>query len=182
MSQQEIAMEKNTCFNSLTLLVLKEVRLEKGIQSGQIAEQIGKSPSAWAKIESGKSAFSMDSLFQVSRALWVPASVIISAAERYHSIISQHGWYVMNTDLPADEDNLLLKAQDYYNSPGFKRRFQPVFGHTIFNGFGISVLNSPINNPNGTVSIIDLFRFIVDSNFESEQKAENPPLLRMPTI
>lgn len=159
-----------TCFNSLTLLVLKEIRLEKGIQSAQIAEQTGRSPSTWAKIETGKSAFPMDSLFQASRALWTPPSAVIATAERYAAFLGQSSWAVLNSPLSAEEDDLLQIAQRYYESPGFKRRFQPAFGHVGFNGFGLSILNSPIFYPDGSVQIVDVFRFALDEEFRKTQE------------
>lgn len=162
-------MEKSTCMSGLTLLVLKELRLERGIQSAYIAEHVGKSPSAWAKIETGKSAFPMDSLFQAARAIWTPASVIIGAVERYSTILGQSGWAILNSSLSAEDDLLLTEAQRYYDSAGFKRRFQPAHGHVGFTGFGISVLNSPIFYPDGSIQLIDVFRFILDDSFRAEQ-------------
>lgn len=164
-------MEKNTCLITLTLLMTKELRLEKGMQSAFMAEQIGKSPSAWAKIETGKSTFSMDSLFQVSRALWAPASSIVASAERYATLIGQHGWCVLNSTLGPEEDHLLSLAQDYYDSPGFKRRFmtETGYGYVGFNPFGLSVLNSPASNLDGSSSIVDLFRFVLDEGFRQTQ-------------
>jgi transcriptional regulator with XRE-family HTH domain len=162
------SMENSTCMSGLTLVILKEIRLERGIQSAYIAEQVGKSPSAWAKIETGKSTFPMDSLFQVARALWTPPSAIIGAVERYSNILSQNGWAVLNSSLNADDDQMLIQAQQYYGSFGFKRRFLPTYGH-IFTGLGVSVLNSPIFYADGSSQLVDVFRFVIDESFRATQ-------------
>ncbi|MGY0794285.1 helix-turn-helix domain-containing protein [Azospirillum argentinense] len=158
--------------SGLTLLVIKEVRLERGIQSAYLAEQVHKSPSAWAKIENGKSTFSMDSLFLAARALWIQPSMIISAVERYATFLGQNGWAVVHNSLSSEDDNLLIEAQRYYESPGFKRRIQPTFGQPVYNGFGVSVLNSPVFFHDGSIRFVDVFRFIVDERFRAEQERE----------
>jgi transcriptional regulator with XRE-family HTH domain len=163
-------MEKATCMSGIALLVIKELRLERGVQSAYLAEKVGKSPSAWAKIEAGKSSFPMDSLFQAAQALWIPASNIIGAVERYSGLLGQNGWAILHSSLSAEDDHLLVEAQCYYNTPGFKRRFQPVYGLSGFNIFGISVLNSPVFNHDGSIQLIDVFRFVLDDSFRAEQQ------------
>lgn len=165
--------EKNftTCMPSITLLVLKEVRLEKNFQSAYLAERVGKSPSAWAKIENGKTSFSMDSLFSASTALWVNPSSVVAAAERYSQFLGQQGWAILQGTLPAEEDTLLTEAQNYYDSAMFKQRMTPMQGNFLWN-FGI--LNSPAFNLDGSVQVADVFRFIVDHNFRETQSRPAP--------
>lgn len=72
---------------------------------------------------------------------------------------------------------MLQAAQQYYDSHGFKRRFLPTFGYTGYNGVGLSVLNSPIFYQDGSVQVIDVFRFALDDRFMNEQNTESPQLL-----
>lgn len=156
--------EKVTCYNSILLLILKELRLEKNIPSAYIAEQLNRSPSSWTKIENGKSAFPMDCLFQAARALWTPASTIIMATERYATLLSQHQWAVLQSPLKPEDDSVLQVAQNYYDSPGFKNQNQELRASWV--NPKVSVSNSPLFYQDGTVQITDLFRYIVDNEFK----------------
>ena len=49
-----------TTLSSVILLILKELRLERNMHQAQVAEACDKTPSAWTKIELGKSPLSMD--------------------------------------------------------------------------------------------------------------------------
>jgi transcriptional regulator with XRE-family HTH domain len=165
-------MEKTTCLSTLTLLVIKELRLERMVHSASMADKVGKSPSAWAKIETGKSSFPMDSLFQAASALWTPPSFIISAAERYSGLLGQNGWGILHSSISVEEDDLLNEAQKYYNSPGFKRKSHRQNIQFAYSNSMISVLNSPIFNLDGSIQLIDLFRFVLDESFKAEQLSE----------
>ena len=55
-------MEKNTNFSTLAILIIKDIRLAKQIHQGFIAQQLGKTPSAWTKIENGQAQLSFDSM------------------------------------------------------------------------------------------------------------------------
>lgn len=54
---------KVTSFSSMTLLLLKELRLERNLHQAQLAEICDKTPSSWTKIETGKSPLSMEIFF-----------------------------------------------------------------------------------------------------------------------
>lgn len=157
---------------AITLLVLKEVRLEKNFQSAYLAERVGKSPSAWAKIENGKTSFSMDTLFLASTALWVTPSSVVAAAERYSQFLGQQGWAILQGTLSAEEDTLLTEAQKYYDSPMFKQRMTPMQGGGFIWNFGI--LNSPAFNLDGSVQVADVFRFVVDKGFRETPSRPAP--------
>lgn len=57
-----MADHRNSNFSTLVLLTLKDYRLERNIHQGLLAQAIGKTPSAWTKIENGQSPLTVDGL------------------------------------------------------------------------------------------------------------------------
>lgn len=170
--------------SSLVATILKEIRVEKGIHQAVIADKIGKSQSALAKIESGKSALGVDVLFVLCNALFVSTSTVISSAERHAGLLGSNGWAVTSSDNALEGgDGVLIGAEQYYASQGFKRRTQQLqvnaMGYnTGFHGVsGISVLNSPIYGHDGMINVVDVFRFMLDPAFNAEQMAMQLPVL-----
>ena len=155
---------KITSFSSITILILKELRLERQVHQAQVAEICGKTPSAWTKIETGKSPLSMEIFFRVCAALSVAPSAVLATAERYAALLSQNGWGVVYQQLSFEEDLLLEEAQNYYATPGYRNRIQPQSWN-----YYISVLNGPIYNQNGSITLVDVFRYVLDDDFKNEQ-------------
>lgn len=156
-------IEKVTTFSSITLVLLKELRLERNIHQAQIADMCDRTPSAWTKIETGKSPLPMEMFFRVCNGIQVPPSAVLAAMERYAALLSQNGWAVITKQLEFNEDTLLIEAQEYYSCAGFKAR------HTIAPVAYSSVLNSPIYNMNGTVSPIPVFAFALFEEAKNHQ-------------
>jgi len=159
---------KITSFSSITLLLLKELRLERNIHQAQLAEICDKTPSAWTKIETGRTPLSLEIFFRVCNGLSVTSSSVLAAAERYASLLSQNNWGVMSKQLEFNEDLLLKEAQEYYSSPGFRTRIPQI----VWNQ-NVSALNSPIYNQDGTISLIQVFQFVLDPNFKKEQESNS---------
>lgn len=156
-----------TSFSSITITVLRELRLERNIHQAQVADLFGQTPSAWAKIETGKSPLSLEALFKVCYGLQKTSSSVLAATERYATLFSQRRWGVVSTLLEVNEDSLLMETQRYYGSPGFKAR-QPSLGLWGPN----SVLDGPSWNADGTLSLADVFRFALDPFFRGQQLQE----------
>ena len=155
--------EKVTSLTTISLILLKETRLERGIHQAQLAEKCNKTPSAWGKIETGKTTFTMEMFYCVCSALNTPPSAVMAATERYANLFIQNGWAVLNSQLES-EDLLLNEAQEYYRSEGFKVR--PPF--TFYSGRGMA-LHGPIYMPNGQIDVNDVFRFALDGAFKEAQ-------------
>ena len=149
-----------TTFSSISLLILKELRLERNIHQAQVADMCDKTPSAWTKIETGRSPLSLEIFFRVCNGLGVPFSAVMATMERYATLLSQNGWAVISKQLDFNEDSLLSEAQEYYSCAGFRNR------STIFRN---SVLNGPIYNVDGTVTPIEVFWFVLNPEFKKEQ-------------
>lgn len=112
-------MQHHASFSSLLLLTLKEIRLERGIHQGYVAQIAGKTPSAWAKIESGQSPLTMDTFFGACSALTLQPSFVITLAERLVPVFNRHGWYFQSSQL-GDEDELLPLILSYFASSGYE--------------------------------------------------------------
>lgn len=110
---------KNSNYSTLLLMVLKEIRLERSVHQGQIAQLIGKSPSAWNKIENGQSPMTTDVLFGACSALQLFPSYVMGLAERLVKIFNQYGYYFQPGTVEADEDDLLPLVLSYYSSKGY---------------------------------------------------------------
>ena len=135
-----------TSLSSILLLIIKEVRLERSMHQAQLAEACGKTPSAWTKIETGRSPLTMAIMFRVCNQLAIAPSSALATAERYATLLAQHNWGIMSEQIDFNEDVLLVKAAEYYDSVEFKNRtpydrFYTVLYTPTFDGYGkISIL------------------------------------------
>ncbi len=159
---------KVTTFSSILLILLREIRVERNIHQAQIADLFGKTPSAWTKVETGRSPLSFDAFFRLCNGMHISPTAVMAAMERYAALLSQNGWAVIATDLGFNEDLLLRHAQEYWASPGFRSRPPQVnWGFT-------SVLNGPVYNPNGTITLAAVFQFVLDPTFRQQQSNTQP--------
>jgi len=156
--------QKFTTLSSITLLILKELRLERNIHQAQLAEICDKTPSAWTKIETGKSPLTMEIFFKVCSGLSVPSSAVLSATERYAALLSQNYWGVMSKQIGFNEDSLLKEAQEYYSSPGFRSR-----SYFVTFGYNVSILSGPIYNQDGSINPADVFLYVLNPDFKLSQ-------------
>lgn len=159
-----------TTNTSICLVLLRETRLERNIHQAHIADLLGKSPSAWTKIENGRSPLNFEELFRVCRAMNIWPSALMGAMERYEQFFANNGLVVITQTLPFNEDTLLSEAQDYYGSPGFRARGTH---------WGFAALNGP-HWFNNSVTIPDVFRFCLDPEFRTSQL--NPSVLQSATF
>ncbi|WP_426234343.1 helix-turn-helix domain-containing protein [Pseudomonas sp. TWP3-2] len=112
-------MQYNASSTTLILLTLREIRLESNIHPGLIADCVGITPSAWAKIESGDLPLTLEILGDACRALSVLPSFVFGLAERLAQIFKNHGWYFQHPRL-GKEDELLPLIKSYFASPGYE--------------------------------------------------------------
>ncbi|HCR4046626.1 TPA: helix-turn-helix transcriptional regulator [Citrobacter freundii] len=171
-------IEKITTFSSICLIILRELRVERGIHQAQVADWIGKTPSAWTKVESGKSPLHFELFIRVCFSFQVQPSAVMATAERYAALLRQYKWAVLATELNSNEDALLLLTQEYWGSPGFRA------GNTPAGSWGYSVLNGPLYNSDGTITLVSSIRFALDEKFKeyqlNTQKQQSQPLPHLP--
>lgn len=161
---------KITTYMSICMLLLRETRTERGIHQAQIADWIGKTPSAWTKVEAGKSPLQFEAFVRVCKSMQVVPSVVMATVERYEALLSQNGWAVLATELDI-EDGLLRHAQEYWSSPGCRNAMTSRWNFT-------SVLNGPIYNMDQTITLAAVFQFALDPVFRELQL--NPPAATAP--
>lgn len=158
--------KKITCFNSVILTIVKEIRLERNMHQAVLAEICGKTISAWNKIEGGKSPLSMELFCRICNALVIPPSIVLRTAEQYANLLYNYHYVVLYGELEnSTEDSLLEEVRRYYISPGFKRRqnYTPVYN------WNISIINTPYYDNNGYLQMHDVFKYVTDHNFKEEQ-------------
>lgn len=158
---------KITTLTSICIILLREVRTERGIHQAQIADWIGKTPSSWTKVEAGKSPLQFETFLRVCNSMNVMPSAVMATAERYAALLSSQnsGWVVIASE--PDEDALLHLAQEYWASPGCRNVTSNRWNFT-------SVLNGPIYNQNQTITLAAVFQFALDPAFRNSQL--NPPV------
>lgn len=164
-----------TTYVSICMILLRELRIERGVHQAQVADWIGKTPSAWTKVEAGKSPLQFETFTRVCFSFQVQPSTVMATAERYAALLREHKWAVLSTDLELSEDVLLSRAQEYWASPGFRASSaMPI-------SWGVpSVLNGPLYNPDGTITLALSIRFALDEGFRKMQLSI--PLLPSPPL
>lgn len=150
--------------------------MERSLHQAQIADWLGKTPSAWTKVEAGKSPLSLEMFLRACAMLDVSPSAVMATAERYKAAISNPlhpaSLSVVFSELPPSEDALMKAAQEYWASPGC--RMSQVTRQPFQ-----SILNGPTYNPYGMLLLAPVFLFALDSNFRDQQlqPLSAPPLL-----
>lgn len=134
----------NSSFSTLLLLVLKEIRLERGVHQGLLAQHVAKTPSAWTKIENGQSPLTTDALFGACAALQIQPSYVLTLVERLVPIFNNAGCYFHTSTLGDAEDDLLKLILKYFSSAGYEalrsRPFDRVSVTSVGNLFFPSVI------------------------------------------
>jgi transcriptional regulator with XRE-family HTH domain len=159
--------DKTTTITSICVILLRETRVERGLHQAQIADWIGKTPSAWTKIEGGKSPLQFETFIRVCHSMRVTPSAVLATAERYATLLSQNNWNVVTSELDLSKDGLLRLAQEYWGSPGCR--------NTMPNQWGfVSALNGPTYNPDNSISLSYVFQFVIDPEFRELQLQPQP--------
>lgn len=155
---------KYTKYSTLALLVLKELRAIKTIPHAVIAEAIGKTPSAWSKIENGQAQLTVNAIYGACDRLSISPSDFFDLTDRAAQILSNDGWFISYQDNDQD-DRLMPIILNFYRSKGYKS-----IKHQDF--ININELNRPysysvFNQPAVLLYLIDeKFKKAVDSDSE----------------
>ncbi|WP_241623231.1 helix-turn-helix domain-containing protein [Rosenbergiella australiborealis] len=154
--KDETAQSSN--YSTIMLMVLKEIRLERGIHQGVLAQSAGKSASAWTKIENGQSPLSMDTMFAVCSSLQLLPSYVLTLTEKLISIFNYHGYYFQSGMVEESENELLKLMLKYFNSKGYEYlKTRPYDRVSI----------TTVGYPFGTNSDPTIVRYCYDQNFRN---------------
>lgn len=135
--------EKIASFTTIILLLLKGERIRVGMHQAMMGERCHRTPSAWGKIESGKTTLTMDIVCRACEALNVKMSDLMIRAEECENYLTERGWHVGYVD--EESSDLLLKlGKEYFDSKGVKSR------------------------PRMYMDYSDVFRFSTDEEFKEE--------------
>lgn len=146
---------KNSRFSTLMLMVLKEIRLERGVHQGLLAQAAGKSPSAWTKIENGQSPLTLDVMFGACAALQLQPSYAMTLVERLVNAFNSQGYYFHSENIESSEDELLPLMIQYFNSKGYEALKNRFFERTSITALG---------NPFSPGSIPTIIEYCCDPN------------------
>lgn len=160
---------KIASLTSICVILLRELRIERNYHQAQIADRIGKTPSAWTKVEAGKSPLQFETFVRVCDSMQVTPSSVLATAERYAALLSQRGWAILTSEGALEEDQLIRQAQQYWTSPGGRSQANSQFKFW-------SVLNGPTYNIDGTISLAPVFQFALDHDFRELQLSPPPTI------
>lgn len=107
---------EQTSYSAVLGVVLSALRKEAGLEQGQMAKNMGLSQASYSRLESGKSTFSVNQMFQAASALGVSREELF---RRLNSTIA----YLENS-------NVAVSAQPRVNNSQTKNESQDV-GHFI---------------------------------------------------
>ena len=101
-------MDKNATYSAVLGVVLANLRAQKGLEQGDIADKMGLSQASYSRLENGKSAFSIDQMYQAASALGMSGNQIINEVDRYSSHLQSDGVHV----IPQIRGNTSKAAQN----------------------------------------------------------------------
>lgn len=161
---------KTTSFPCIITVILRELRVGRGIHQAVLSDHCNKPSSFWQSVEEGKTKLDLDNLLRVCRMLDALPSEIITTAERYRWALEAQGWCVLLSDI-GTADALMKLAHRYWDSPGC--RFWDTSAWV-----GRNILNTPwfVDNgyAKGWVGLTGVFQYAVDETFRAQQdNAEN---------
>lgn len=107
---------EQTSYSAVLGVVLSALRKKAGLEQGRMAEKMGLSQASYSRLESGKSTFSVNQMFQAAGALGVSREELF---QRFNSTIA----YLESSDV-------IVSAQPRVNNAQAKNE-NPDVGHFI---------------------------------------------------
>lgn len=162
---------KFTTYSAICAIVLREVRVQRGMHRAQIADYFAKPSSAWENIESGKARIDFDVLLRVCRGLFLSPGMLLQAVDAYDMFLRAQGWSVAVTDNELKTtDALMTLAHEYWTTPGGRHQdSQPMMAVA-------PVLNAPYLQNNVWYGLAPVFLYAVNEPFRtSQQNFQIPP-------
>lgn len=138
-------------------MVMKELRLERGIHQGTVAAHVGKSPNAWTKIENGQTGLTFDVMIGACAALQIHPSYLIELTEKLVPLLGSAGFFFHNGSAGNDENDLLPLMLEYFDSSGYES-----LKSRLFDRVSIHQLSGPF----GSTAVPTIVRYCSDPNFK----------------
>ena len=87
-------INKKATYSAVLGFVLSNLRKERGIEQGDMASRMGLTQASYSRLEGGKSAFSIDQMYQAAEALELSALRVIEELDKYSSHLESDGVHV----------------------------------------------------------------------------------------
>lgn len=84
-------MHQKVTYSALLGQVLANLRKQRNIEQSKIAERMGLTQASYSRLESGKSSFSIDQVFQAADALEINAIEVIEELDRFSKHLKSDG-------------------------------------------------------------------------------------------
>ena len=167
-------MDKNANFSTLCLMILKEIKFDRGVHQGCIAAAIGKSPSAWTKIENGQSSLSFDVFYGACSVLGYSPAQITALMGQLIPMFGANRFHFQTGNISESEDDLLSLVIQYFNSKGYESLKSRPFER-------VSILN--LEGPFSAFAVPTIVRYCCEPGFKQwvDQGAE-PPAPGLPNM
>lgn len=108
--------DKTTCFYSVIATVLAQHRREEGLHKTTFSEIAGLSVSGWTKVETGKNAITLHAIHRIAKYFNISPAMIFDAADVLEYYLFENLWNVASDKIPEEDDQLIIKTQEFYNS------------------------------------------------------------------
>ena len=105
---------KQATYSAVLGVVLTNLRKQKSIEQGEIAKRMGLTQASYSRLEGGKSAFSIDQMYQAAAALGLSGKEVITEVEQYSSHLKADGIPVV----PQVRGNTSQATQNSTNRSG----------------------------------------------------------------
>lgn len=137
--------EKSTSMATISRLIIRELRQESNVQQAQIAVLMGKTPSAWSKVESGETPLTLDHLFSACTAMNIWPTAVLQTVQNYVALFSLNGWYVSphGASTTKVDDALWVASDEFYAATVNQPKAL----------LGFSILQTPWPYPNAYVPL-----------------------------
>lgn len=144
-------------YSSLFLIYIKDFRVENNVHQGFFASSARKTPSSWSKIENGQVVLTFDTVYSICSGMNLQPSYVISILDKIRFELNTRGIYFYSGEIDPEDDILLHRSLEFYNSDGFRHLILRNDFNSIskfFNSFGAAAATYP-----------DVLRYCLDNEF-----------------
>lgn len=155
---------KLTTYYTICAVLLRELRVQRGMHGSQFGDFLGKPTSAWEGIETGKTRLDFDNLLRICRGTLASPGQVLQAADAYEGFLRSHRWTVVLTDVGSGADGLRKRATEYWQSHGSRARDNGTA--PMYQTF---ILSAPYFRDNWWYELAPVFQYAVDEQFRAQQ-------------
>ncbi|MEO9387104.1 hypothetical protein [Chromobacterium phragmitis] len=148
-----------TTLNTITLIILRQLRHEKRIHPAILAQNIGKTLSDLEKIEAGRLQLSFADFMQILVALNTAYGPVIESALQHAALLQRRNWVVLGRVGVIEQDDLMKSADAFWSSEESTIP-KPAGFETVLNTFALGT-NTGMFGPD---NLAPVFKYALESN------------------